>query len=232
MTKLPGQAFDTEKMYGELGIKEVERFARETGLLSGVNVNCDLGQIMNHLNRKKQESVLLEVGCGYGRIGKTLIYQAGISYFGIDLHKPFIDSFREYLDLELDKRIFHGNFLNFAFPFKEIDYVLFPWSVIGDFSSDNGQLKALSRSNELLNPNGRILIDIPSDIVNKVEGYQPGCFKIHERYDLSKIGLKFLKSHPYRTFTGRNREILELTKKIEQIKKEKKAKNKGKNCPF
>lgn len=213
MTKLPGQAFDTEKMYGELGIKEVERFARKTGLLSGVNVNCDLGQIMNFLERNKQESTLLEIGCGYGRLGKTLIYKSGLSYFGIDLHKPFVDSFREYLGPDLDKRIFHGNFLDFRFPFQKTNYVLFPWSVIGDFSSDDGQLKALSRSSELLNPKGRILIDIPSDIVNKVEGYQPGCFKIHKRYDLSKIGLKFLKSNPYRTFTDRTREILEITKK-------------------
>ena len=213
MTNLPGQAFDTEKMYGELGIKQVQEYAVRTGLTDGSKDNLDgetLYQIMK--SERYGNKRILEVGCGYGRLGKFFMQRLDIEYYGIELHRPFVKTFKEEVSVEQSKRIFPGNFLDLRFD-RKLDFVLFPWSVIGDFSTDDGQIRALEKSRDLLWRTGRILIDIPSDLVNQVQGYQPGYFKIHERYDLSKIDLKFLKSNPYKTFTGRNREILELTKK-------------------
>lgn len=204
MTKLKGQAFDTEKLYGGLGLSKLEEYARITGLSNGNNLDAEI--YLNFI-----ESSVLEVGCGYGRIGKDIISKVP-KYYGIDLHEPFIDFFRNSVSEDQRKNIFYGNFLDYVFPFENIDRVLFPWSVIGDFESGEGQLSALRKSSSLLSIDGKILLDIPTDIVNNVGGYHPGHFKVYENYDLSEMELKHTDSYSYKTYTGRKREIIELSK--------------------
>ncbi|MEK6850783.1 MAG: class I SAM-dependent methyltransferase [Nanoarchaeota archaeon] len=210
MTKLQGQAFDTEKFYGELGAKKMEEYAIKTGLWGGSRFLDSKLLLKIVENSFEGYTRVLEVGCGYGRVAEEFLNRYSISYYGIDLHKPFIDIFKKKVDESQRNQIFWGNFLDFEFPFREVDCILFPWSVIGDFSSGEGQIATLEKASLLLYHRGKILIDIPKDIINEFEGYAPGHFNVHEKYDLAKVGLKYNQSHPYTTYTDRKREILEL----------------------
>lgn len=209
MTKLKEQAYDTEKVYSELGIKHLEEYARITGLLKGKD-NLDFKNLLAIFRDSCRNPSILEVGCGYGRVGQLFLKQPDIDYWGIDLHKEYTDIFRANLQELQKNRVLTGNFLKMEYPFEKIGCVLFSWSVIGDFSSNEGQISALKKSRELLYKEGRVLLDVPVDIVNKFDEFQPGYFNIHERYDLSKLGLSFIKTHPYITYTDRKREIIEL----------------------
>ena len=83
-------------------------------------------------------------------------------------------------------------------------------SILTSEFSFEGQVAAFKRSQNLLLPKGRIYADIPIDVVNKFEGVKPGPYKLDEMPDLKEIGLKYIKDHPYQTYTGRNRKILEI----------------------
>jgi len=199
--KLQGQAFDTEQMYSSLGEKQLEEYAVKTGLQKDM-APLDASLFLNLIS---PSASILEIGCGHGRIGQHMLSK-GIDYYGIELHKPYVDSFRKKVS---DKnRIIHGNFLEHSFN-RSFDNILFSWSVIGDFSLE-GQLAALKKSKELLTRKGKIIIDIPTDIINHVEGYSPSPFNVHEVHDLGKIGLSQVTTHSYKTHTNRNREIIEL----------------------
>jgi len=211
MTNLVEQAFDTEEFYRALGAERLEEYAVKTGLYNGIdNIDANILLSIVQYTCHSAHSVL-EVGCGYGRIGQLFIQHPEIKYWGIELHKPFVDSFKSKVQ---DKgTVLHGNFLDYPFPFKKIECILFPWSAIGEFSSNLGQISALRRTRSLLLNGGRALFDIPRDVVNKFDGYEPGYFNIHEKYDLIAMELKYVTSHQYTTFTGRNREIIEISAK-------------------
>lgn len=198
----PGQAFDTEELYSSLSIRDLDEYATKTGLLKK-GTSLDTQFLL-----PKANSPVLEVGCGCGRIGKEFIKQE-FDYWGIELHRPYIDAFRQAA-AGLEHRIIEGNFLVHEFVDASFNTVMFPWSVIGDFSSNDGQLKALERSRKLLCKGGNVLIDVPMDVVNKVSGYQPGYFDVHKKYDLEGLGLRFQSSMQYVTYTGRTRELIEL----------------------
>lgn len=212
MVILNGQAFDTEKFYNKLGITRMEEYARKTGLLTENIGSLDAKILLDIIkNHSSDYNRILEVGCGYGRIGEEFINEFNILYSGIDLNENFINFFKSKLNLSQRNNIFHGNFLEYDLPKEYFDWVIFPWSVIGDFNSNEGQIAALKKSREIIVPHGKILFDVPKDIVNKFEGYSSGNFNIHEIYDLSKIGLEYSESYPYTTHTERKREIIELS---------------------
>lgn len=209
MARLKGQAFDTEEMYGQIGEKDLNRYALETGLIDGER-SLD-GPILMELvlGQESLNPRVLEVGCGCGRVGRVFLEKREIDYWGIDLHKPYLGRFRESVPEEDRKRILYGNFLTHTFPFNNLNAVLFPWSVMGDFNFE-GQKTALKKSRSLLLEDGRIYVDVPTDIVNKVMHYKPGPFNIHEVHDLEKLGLKHIRNHPYETYTRRHREVIEI----------------------
>ena len=191
-------AFDIEEMYGSLGIVQLQKYAQETGI-----VRCTNLDVQHFLPRIRGR--VLEVGCGYGRIGLDMI-ERGIDYWGIDIHEPYVRAFRTIVPAD---RVLFGDFLTYQFT-NTFDTILFPWSVIGDFSSPTGQMSALTKARELLNPPGNILLDIPVDVVNTVSAYKPGLFNVHEAYDMGELDFT-VDTQRYRTYTDRTREIIELS---------------------
>jgi len=222
-------AFDTKEMYTALGIKGLEEFVIKTGfrksnsLLTklkeeflGKKLDIDTKEFLKifDLYKTKENNYLkiFEVGCGYGRIGNVLMNQKNIYYQGIELNEIFVNKFRSFwYDTYYKNQIIKGDFLEMPYR-TNFDYILFPWSVIGDFSENEGQLKVLKKSNKILKLEGKVLIDIPLDLMNNVSLYTPAPFNVHEIYDIENLGFKYSNSYYYTTLTNRHREIIELQK--------------------
>lgn len=223
------QAYDTEEMYSYLGIKGLEEYMIKAGFrrnkwlfaklkeeFLGKEYDLDTKEFLKifELYKTNENNYLkiFEVGCGYGRIGNVLMNQKNIYYQGIELNETFVNKFRSsWYDTSAKNQIIKGNFLEMPYR-TSFDFILFPWSVIGDFSENNGQLKALEKSKEILKPCGKILLDIPLDIINKISQYRPAPFRIHEKYEIGNLDFKHTNSYFYTTLTNRNREIVELQK--------------------
>ncbi len=228
MKNINYQAYDTEKMYSSLGIKGLEKYVIRTGFRKNKGLFAKLKEeflgneydidtkeflkIFNLYNTEENNYLkIFEVGCGYGRIGNVLMNQKNIYYQGIELNETFVNKFRSFWNDTYSNQIIKGNFLEMPYR-TSFDFILFPWSVIGDFSENEGQFKALEKSREILKPCGKILIDIPLDIINKVSQYVHAPFKVHESYQIENFGFKYTNSYFYTTLTNRNREIVELQK--------------------
>lgn len=196
-------------IYDSVSEEELAEYAKKAGL-DGKSPR-DLEQFLRVL---KKGTRLLEVGCGTGRIGRYLIDD--FDYIGIDNHKPYLNSFREFLRRKgydtIDERVIECSFQNFKG--KGFDAILFPWSFICDFNEEE-QMKMIRKAMEMVNPRGTILLDNPSKTseYNIVSGHHYQGFFFEDRIEqLKSIGFSRIERRQYETITERKRDLIILEK--------------------
>jgi len=198
-----------KEFYETITPNELEKFAEKIGL--GGENPVDLREIKSILDKNKAHRIL-EMGCGTGRLGANLI--TAYDYVGIDFNKIYLDYFKDKLKKEkisfLDEQLISISF--FDYQGKNFDAVLFPWSVIVDFSKDE-QNMVLIKAKDMLSSKGIVIIDHPQkgQVLNSAPGYNPTVFYYEDRKeDFKKLGFARAEQVLYITTTDRKQEITVL----------------------
>jgi len=164
----------TRDFYKTISGNVLEEYARRAVL--GGTIPVDLQKFLKLLPGGRPK--LLEVGCGTGRLGMHLIERT--RYIGIDFHEPYLSAFRQKLEearISLEpKQIQKISF--FDFQDDGFDVVLFPWSVISDFTEDGEQTAVLKKACTMLAQGGMVIIDnfAKDSVRNSLAGYEPVSF--------------------------------------------------------
>ncbi|MCD6320614.1 MAG: class I SAM-dependent methyltransferase [Candidatus Desulfofervidaceae bacterium] len=129
--------------------------------------NDDVYFYLNYLSLPPRR--ILEVGCGTGRIAVPLA-QNGHEVIGIDISLPMLRVAKEkkvfpFYPICMDMRCLglKGNF----------DFILMPFNVLGFLTTSEERLSFLKQLIPVLNPNGKIIIDlfVPSQRKVKTKKY-------------------------------------------------------------
>ncbi len=201
---------NNDKFYDSLSVKVLDEFAKKT---FGENPPSDLEKMIKYLKPNRQ---ILEVGAGTGRIGIELI-KRDFSYTGIEKYSKFLKVFKSRLKNSKfnPKKV---QLLNISYENlpkdKNFDFIIFSWTVIGDFSKKD-QIKALKKTYNLLSGKGVCLLDNPSknQEYNKYGSYNPTPFYYDDWKNLlSDMGFSH-ESKIYKTKTGVERELTILKKR-------------------
>lgn len=202
--------------YKTISPEELKKYADKIGL--GGEYPTDLKEIVNILQKNKKHRIL-EVGCGTGRIGIHLI--SLFDYVGIDFNKTYLNHFKDSLKSKgipfSEEQLLNTSF--FDYKEKDFDAILFPWSVIVDFSK-NDQDRVLIKSKNMLSDNGIIILDHPQkgQVFNSAPGYYPTPFFFEDhKDDFLKWGFSRVEQVLYTTLIGRKQEITILYKTREII---------------
>ena len=200
-----------QDFYRNLGPDRLDEFAK-SGFGDG-GIHVDLEQLLKLLQLNKR---ILEVGAGTGRIGLELI-RRGFDYTGVEPQEDYLERFKEKLktaNIKLEeRRLILGTFE--SLPQEEIfDFILFPWTVIVDFSFDEQRL-VLEKAYRHLTKEGTCILDNPAK--NQPYNTHPDhCATpfYHDEWHetLSKIGFRKQRLEIYRTGTGRRRELVIIEK--------------------
>ena len=192
--------------YKTIAPEILEEYAEKTGL--GGEYPLDLRKFVDFFPKKNCR--VLEVGCGTGRLGVHLITMS--DYVGIDFHEIYLNYFREKLKRRgisfAEEQLKNISFLKYEG--KSFDVVLFPWSVMGDFTKEGEQSEVLRKAKNLLLEKGVIILDNPAKGAeyNTALGYEPIIFYFDDWKDkFSGLGFSQAKQILYTTQTGRKREI-------------------------
>lgn len=95
--------------------------------------------------------VVLDVGCGYGRVSKELLSQ-GFEVYGCDVSE-------EMISLADDERFVVGSMLNLPYPDDAFSKVICVWSTFNSILNAQDQLRALKELCRVCS--GMIFIDLP-----------------------------------------------------------------------
>ena len=183
----------------------LDQHAEKLGL--GSENPSDLVEIKKIIGEHKK---LLEVGCGTGRLGKHFI-EENYEYLGIDTNEEYLEAFKSSSGKE--PNIEQLDFLDLAEDGQTFEVILFPWTVIGDFSRAH-QEEALKKASRLLSDNGVIILDNPAPETgyNSAPGYEPEKFYFDEwKETLASLGFE-PKKVEYATKTELKRELTVLRK--------------------
>ena len=160
--------------YKTIAPETLEEYAEKAGL--GGEHPFDLKKFVNHFPKKACR--LLEVGCGTGRLGVHLVTMS--NYVGIDFYEIYLDYFKEKLKRKsvpfTEDQLQNISFLEYEG--KDFDVLLFPWSVMGDFTKEGEQVEVLGKAKGLLSKKGVIILDNPAKGAeyNTAPGYKPIMF--------------------------------------------------------
>jgi SAM-dependent methyltransferase len=200
----------TREFYKTIPGNVLEEGARMAGLDGAVP--ADLQKFLELLPGGRPK--LLEVGCGTGRLGIHLIERT--RYTGIDFHEPYLSAFQRKLEearISLEpKQLQEISF--FDLQGDGFDVILFPWSVISDFTEDGEQTAVLKKACTLLAPGGMVIIDnfAKDSVRNGGAGYEPVPFYFDDWQDIfSELGFSSARKVLYTSTTNRVREITVLT---------------------
>jgi len=202
------------RLYENISAEGLEGYAESAGI--GGESPVDFEEFEKLL---RPSSRIIEVGCGYGRLGRHFI--RAYDYTGIDNHLPFLEKFRAELNgvgVDVKERLLHTSFEDFAKKSAyrdKFDAVLFPWTVIGDFTR-NQQPEVLRKSGDLVKQGGVILLDNPTKdaVYNVIPHYTPEKFFYDDWKDYFRdLGFDNSRCVFYTTSTGRVREITILEKR-------------------
>ena len=184
----------------------LEEYAEKAGF--GGEYPIDLKQFKAFFPKKKCK--VLEVGCGTGRLGVHLITTS--DYVGIDFYEIYLNYFKAKLkkrDISFtEEQLQNISFLKYKG--KNFDVILFPWSVMGDFTKKREQVEALEKARNMLSEKGVIILDNPAKGAehNTAPGYKPVMFYYGDWKDtFSRLGFGMAKQILYTTATNRKREI-------------------------
>lgn len=195
-----------KNFYKTITPKILEEYAEKAGL--GGKYPIDLKKLVDLFPKK--DCRILEVGCGTGRLGTHLMTMS--EYVGIDFHKMYLDYFEEKLKkrglLFSENQLQNISFLKYAG--ESFDVILFPWSVMGDFTKEGEQIEVLEKAKILLSEEGVIILDNPAKGAeyNTAPGYEPVIFYFDDWKDkFPKLGFSEARQVLYTTSTGRKREV-------------------------
>ena len=201
----------TRDVYKTISGNALEEYARKAGLDGTIPI--DLQKFLELLPGGRPK--LLEVGCGTGRLGIHLIERT--RYTGIDFHAPYLSAFQRKLEearISLEpKQLQEISF--FDFQCDGFDVILFPWSVIGDFTRDGEQAAVLKKACTMLSRGGMVIADnfAKDSVRNSHAGYEPVAFYFDDWQDLfSGLGFSSARKVLYTSTTNRVREITVLKK--------------------
>jgi len=112
------------------------------------------------------KGIVLEVGCGHGRVALPLL-AAGREVVGVDIDRPALQSLREELEEkepEIQKRaqIIHEDFINFQSE-SSFGTVIIPCNTYSTFLLEERQM-ILSKAYKLLNPGGIFVASFPNPV--------------------------------------------------------------------
>ncbi|PLX25939.1 hypothetical protein C0580_01080 [Candidatus Parcubacteria bacterium] len=195
-------------VYDHVNCEKLNKFAEAAGL--GEKIPADFLQFKKYLEKGDK---ILEIGCGTGRIGKHLIKK--YKYIGIDNHLPYLKCFEDYLTknkIKLgDNDLINVSFENFEG--NDFDIIIFPWTVIGDFSKGE-QLRVIKKAKNQLKKEGLVLIDNPTKgtTYNEAQDYEPCRFYFDEWEEKLNKLFTTTKKILYTTPTKRVRELTVLKK--------------------
>lgn len=202
---------NNDKFYDTLTVDTLDKVAEET---FGTEPPSDFCEFEKYIN---EGDSVLEVGAGTGRIGLELIKKQ-ILYTGVEKQSKFLDIFKKNLNKLNNSNL--NNIVLLNCPFENIsekyqfDVIIFPWTVMGDFSKSE-QNRILGKTYNKLRVGGVCLIDNPSknQKYNQLGEYAPTCFYYIDWMEIfNKIGFDH-KSYIYKTKTNRERELIILKKK-------------------
>jgi SAM-dependent methyltransferase len=195
----------SKQFYKTLPAEVLHEYAEKSGL--GYEDPIDLKEFLKFI--KSGDSVL-EIGCGTGRIGKHPINE---KYVGLETNQDYANFFVEKIEEKYKDNIKNIDFLDFKSD-QLFDVILLPWTVLWDFSSEE-QKEVIKKSLELLNKDGRVIIDNPAkeSVYNSVDGYEPNLTYYEDLIDfLDTLNLKKFYKNNYETKVGRLRELIVLEK--------------------
>jgi SAM-dependent methyltransferase len=136
--KINFESFSSElakKIYGEYGLKDVERFL--------------INKYFTNKNGK-----ILDIGCGYGRTTKPL-FDMGYDIVGIDIVPKMIEDVKKE-NPQIDFRIMSAT--NLYFPDNYFDYILFSFNGIDYIYPESRRFKALKEAYRVLKPKGIFIL--------------------------------------------------------------------------
>lgn len=122
---------NNDKFYDTLTVDTLDKVAEETFETEPPSDFCEFEKYIN------EGDSVLEVGTGTGRIGIELIKKQ-ILYTGVEKQSKFLDIFKKNLNKLNNSNL--NNIVLLNYPFENIsekhqfDIIIFPWTVIGDFS--------------------------------------------------------------------------------------------------
>lgn len=114
----------------------------------------------------KPNKVILEVGCGYGRLVKILSKNAK-KVVGIDFSKPLLDKAKKNLFDKKNVELFLMNAEDIKFGNRSFDYVLCLDASFGNMPSI--ELKTLKQMKRVCKQNGEIIISVFSENAKKAQ---------------------------------------------------------------
>ena len=209
--KRKGCSMNTRELYETISANALKEFAQRAGLDGTIPI--DLQKVLELLPAGRPR--LLEVGCGTGRLGIHLLERT--RYTGIDFHEPYLADFQQQLE-EAGISFEPGQVQNNSFfdvQDEGFDVILFPWSVIGDFTKDGEQAAALKKAYTMLSRGGLAIIDncAKGSVRNNASGYEPVPFYFDDWRDVfSELGFSSARNVFYATPANRVREMTVLAK--------------------
>lgn len=106
----------------------------------------------------RKDQVILDLGCGYGRIAVPLL-KKGFDIYGIDLSAKFIREIKRNLDGSLRRRFRVANMCDLPFRDNTFDSILCLWSAFDELLYKKEQLRAVKEMRRVLKAGGTAIIE-------------------------------------------------------------------------
>lgn len=147
-----------------------------------------IDRLYNHFDL--QDEFVCDLACGKGRHSKYL-NKKGLKVLGLDLAT---ESIKEASQFENENLKFDTHDMRDVYPEVSFDYVFNLFTSFGYFDHQDDNLKVLNSVHQMLNDNGRLIIDflnathvVDNLIVEEVKAIEGIDFKINKSFDGSHI---------------------------------------------
>lgn len=110
--------------------------------------------------------IILEIGCGYGRLVRILSKNA-LSVAGVDFSKRALSEAAQYLRQIQNAKIFYMHAEKMTFPANTFDYVLCMDATFGNMP--NLEESVLREMNRVCKPAGKIIVSVFSETAAKAQ---------------------------------------------------------------
>jgi len=161
------------KTYGNDAIMDSKKFYKKIevkGLSSMANKEKTAAQIKFIQKFISQKNRILDIGGGYGRITIPLA-KMGYQIDGIDLSPNLLKEAKQQAKIANLKLAFKvGDMRNLPYKDESFDIVICMWSTFSYMLIKEDQIQAITEMYRILKKNGLIIINLPIDTKNKING--------------------------------------------------------------